>query len=87
MWPATRFPQGGGISDVVILTGLGLGSVLIVFGGIMRPVHRLIWFRVLQPWQLGQTYRRRLLEGRFSGPLLRSWLHITPEGTDRDAHD
>ncbi len=83
--PALMFQRGGWIIDVVILTGLLIGGALIVFGGIMRPVHRLIWFRILQPWALGQTYRRSLVQGTFTGPALRRWLHVTPEGTDRDA--
>jgi uncharacterized membrane protein len=86
-WPAMIFPRGGWIVDTVILAGLAVGGMLIMAGGIARPAHRLIWFRILRPWALGQEYRRTLVQGRLTGPVLQRWLHVTSEGADRDADD
>ena len=81
--PAAVFSRGM-LVDGVILLGLAIGMTLIVFIGIARPLHRWVWFRILQPWALGRQFRANMLQGPLVGPVLQRWLHLTPQGADRD---
>lgn len=81
--PSAFFPDGA-VTDAVILLGLLVGLVLIVGLGVARPLHRWVWFRVLQPSDLGRRFRADLLQNAALGPVLQRWLHLTPQGDDRD---
>ena len=58
------------------------GLVLLVFGGLMRPLQRTLWFRVARPSSL--TGYGALIQRSPLAPLWRWWLHVDTEGKDRD---
>jgi quinol-cytochrome oxidoreductase complex cytochrome b subunit len=71
---------------VVALIVLGLAVLALIPGLIGRAAHRWMWFNVItrsDQTVFGRTVAQRLLESPAS-PILRLWLHIDPEGNDRD---
>jgi hypothetical protein len=82
--PVMFIPEARGAGDALVLTGLLLGGGLIFLGGIARPLHRWMWFRLLRPWALGAQLRSDALVAPVVGRGLQRWLHVTPEGLSRD---
>jgi hypothetical protein len=78
-----------GLSDTlstVALIVLVVALLTLVAGLVGRSAHRWVWFNVVSRSErviFGRTAAERLLASPAS-PILRWWLHIDPDGHDRD---
>lgn len=68
---------GGLLFDVAILITIFAAAVLLVFGGVARPLQKALYHRFAED----QPFYRRFA----TMPLFRQWLWLTLEGKDRDA--
>jgi len=76
----------GNILFAVALVVLGVAVLTLVAGLVGRSVHRWIWLNVVTRSSrliFGRTASQRMLDSPAS-PILRLWLHIDPQGNDRD---
>ncbi len=76
---------GNGIFGVALVV-LGLAVLTLVAGLVGRSAHRWVWFNLVSRSKrtiFGRTPSQLLLASPAS-PILRIWLHIDPEGKDRD---
>jgi hypothetical protein len=71
---------------IVGLVVLAVAVLTLVAGLVGRSAHRWVWFNVITRSTrtvFGRTASQRLLDSPAS-PILRFWLHLDPEGKDRD---
>jgi hypothetical protein len=71
---------------IVAVVVLALAILTWIPGLVGRSAHRWMWFNVItrsEKTVFGRTVAQRMLESPAS-PVLRLWLHIDPEGNDRD---
>jgi len=76
----------GEVLLVVALIVLAVAVLTLVAGLVGRSAHRWVWFNVITRSTrtlFGQTVSQRMLDSPAS-PILRFWLHLDPEGNDRD---
>lgn len=74
------------VLSIVTLIVLVLALLTLIAGLVGRSLHRWVWFNVISRSErkvFGRTAAERLLQSPAS-PILRVWLHIDPEGRDRD---
>jgi hypothetical protein len=77
-----------GLTDAAIeISGLfiGVGAALIMFGGLLRSVHRWLWHHSIRHSVLWDGYYPWSMTQGWSSPFWRFWLHIDREGNDLDA--
>lgn len=82
----TGYLAVGDVLFIAALVVLGIALLAFIPGVIGRTAHRWMWFNVITRSDrtfFGRTVSQRLLESPAS-PILRLWLHIDPEGKDRD---
>jgi len=82
----TGFTMLGNVIFVVALVVLGLAVLTLVAGLAGRSAHRWVWFNLVSRSTrtiFGLTASERFLASPAS-PILRLWLHIDPQGKDRD---
>jgi hypothetical protein len=80
------YPTVSNIFFVLALAVLAATVLILVAGLVGRSAHRWVWFNVIKRSErriFGRTVAERLLASPAS-PVLRLWLHIDPEGKDRD---
>lgn len=80
------FDRVGDVLFYVALGVLGIAVLTLVAGLVGRSAHRWLWFNVISRSTrkvFGRTVAQRLLASPAS-PVLRLWLHLDPEGKDRD---
>ena len=76
----------GEVLLIVALIVLAAAVLTLVAGLVGRSAHRWMWFNVIKRSTrtvFGRTASQRLLDNPAS-PILRFWLHLDPEGKDRD---
>ena len=76
----------GDVLFFVALSVLAIAVLTLVAGLVGRSAHRWVWFNVITRSTrtvFGRTASQRLLAGPGS-PVLRFWLHLDPDGKDRD---
>lgn len=64
---------------------VGIGGVLLVFGGVGRPIHRWQWHYAIRHSVLWNRYYPKKFSRGWASPFWRRWLHIDAEGNDLDA--
>lgn len=86
-WTRAKSGESGLMDAVIGLSGLfvGLGAVLGIFGGVVRPIHRWQWHKTIRHSVLWNGYYPKSMTQGWSSPFWLRWLHIDSEGNDRDA--
>lgn len=84
---AQGYLAAGDVLFIVAVIVLAIALLAFIPGVVGRTAHRWMWFNVITRSErtvFGRTVSQRLLESPAS-PILRLWLHIDPEGKDRDS--